>query len=190
MNKLEKKEYMNQWYKNNQEHIKQYRIDNYEHRKEYQEQWHKNHKCQQILQRKQWRKDNPDYNKSWLLEHPGYRKEYQKIYHKQYLQTEQGKAASQRRNVIRRIKEKDIINTLTSQEWLDSLEENNYKCFYCGIEFDCENLPERDHVIPISKGGHNTKENIVPACRSCNAKKHNKNTFPTHRGKCVAISST
>ena len=35
-------------------------------------------------------------------------------------------------------------------------------------------MPTKDHVIPISKGGHNTKENIVPACQSCNNKKYNK----------------
>ena len=35
-------------------------------------------------------------------------------------------------------------------------------------------MPTRDHIIPISKGGNNVKENIVPAYRSCNSKKHNK----------------
>ncbi|MDB4875733.1 MAG: hypothetical protein JWM41_2179 [Gemmatimonadetes bacterium] len=28
-----------------------------------------------------------------------------------------------------------------------------------------------DHVIPISRGGSHTRENVVPACRSCNSKK-------------------
>ncbi|MCK4464389.1 MAG: HNH endonuclease [Bacteroidales bacterium] len=36
------------------------------------------------------------------------------------------------------------------------------------------NRETKDHVIPISKGGDNTKENIVPACQSCNSKKFNK----------------
>jgi len=48
------------------------------------------------------------------------------------------------------------------------------KCAYCGIDFDENNLPTRDHIIPISKGGDNTKENVIPACRICNAKKGNK----------------
>lgn len=68
----------------------------------------------------------------------------------------------------------NIINTLTSEEWLNILKKYNYKCAYCGTEFDENILPEKDHIIPISKGGNNTKENIVPACRSCNAKKGSK----------------
>ena len=35
-------------------------------------------------------------------------------------------------------------------------------------------IPTKDHIIPRSKGGYNIKENIIPACRCCNAKKHNK----------------
>ena len=41
-------------------------------------------------------------------------------------------------------------------------------------EFNLFDRPTRDHVIPISKGGNNTKENIVPACGSCNSKKKDK----------------
>ena len=30
---------------------------------------------------------------------------------------------------------------------------------------------EMDHITPLSKGGDHTASNIVPCCRSCNAKK-------------------
>ena len=30
-----------------------------------------------------------------------------------------------------------------------------------------------DHVVPLSKEGKHDIENIVPACKSCNSKKHN-----------------
>lgn len=33
---------------------------------------------------------------------------------------------------------------------------------------------DRDHLIPISKGGKTTKENIVPACKKCNRGRGNK----------------
>jgi len=45
------------------------------------------------------------------------------------------------------------------------------KCWWCGcalIEYHV------DHVIPISKGGTNTPQNIVCACPSCNLRKHAK----------------
>ena len=113
--------------------------------------------------KKQYYQDNKE---KWAIRDPEYMKNYRK--------TENGKASKQRSKSRRRAIMKEIVNTLTSQEWLDLLEAHDYKCAYCGVEFDCENLPEKDHVIPISKGGDNIKENIVPACRNCNAKKRNK----------------
>lgn len=43
-------------------------------------------------------------------------------------------------------------------------------CVYCGTT---ERLTI-DHMIPLSRGGTDDIENIVPACRSCNSKKHDK----------------
>jgi len=100
-------------------------------------------------------------------------------YFKEWNKTEKSKARSQRGHMKRRTKEREIINTLTSQEWADVLEEYNYRCAYCDVEFEVENMPHKDHIIPISKGGHNIKENIVPACQSCNSKKGNKLNYKT-----------
>ena len=44
---------------------------------------------------------------------------------------------------------------------------DDHKCVYCGSR---ENLTI-DHVIPRSKGGRNTWENMVTCCGSCNVKK-------------------
>jgi 5-methylcytosine-specific restriction endonuclease McrA len=56
----------------------------------------------------------------------------------------------------------------TLEEWLDLIEKYRHCCIYCGNRF--EKL-ERDHIIPISKGGTDYITNIVPCCRVCNAKK-------------------
>lgn len=43
-------------------------------------------------------------------------------------------------------------------------------CSYCGT--DNEGQPfEPDHVVPLSRGGHNGLTNILPACRRCNGQK-------------------
>ncbi len=42
-------------------------------------------------------------------------------------------------------------------------------CQYCGGP--AENL---DHVVPKSKGGLHTWENVVAACRRCNSRKENR----------------
>ena len=40
-------------------------------------------------------------------------------------------------------------------------------CLYCGVPFRSREL-SRDHVTPISKGGQDTWNNVVTACRRCN----------------------
>jgi 5-methylcytosine-specific restriction endonuclease McrA len=46
---------------------------------------------------------------------------------------------------------------------------DHWACQYCGKA--AENV---DHVIPRSKGGPHTWDNVVAACRRCNSKKENK----------------
>ena len=43
-------------------------------------------------------------------------------------------------------------------------------CMYCGKEYGRHSLT-RDHVVPISKGGRDTWENVVCACFHCNSRK-------------------
>lgn len=43
-------------------------------------------------------------------------------------------------------------------------------CMYCGNSFMDEHL-SRDHVIPLSRGGHDVWTNVVTACKRCNARK-------------------
>lgn len=45
-------------------------------------------------------------------------------------------------------------------------------CQYCGASLTL-NTFTMDHVLPISKGGKTTFENIVTSCNPCNAKKGN-----------------
>lgn len=45
-----------------------------------------------------------------------------------------------------------------------------HRCFYCGKE---EKLTV-DHIVPLARGGSNWIENVVPACGSCNSRKHTK----------------
>lgn len=52
--------------------------------------------------------------------------------------------------------------------WKKSIKKEwNEKCAYCNSEEDLT----IDHIIPQSKGGKNTKNNVVCACKSCNLQK-------------------
>ena len=58
----------------------------------------------------------------------------------------------------------------TIQEWCALLEKYEYRCLACGSK---DHIVV-DHVIPLSRGGMNTIDNLQPLCFTCNAKKHAK----------------
>jgi 5-methylcytosine-specific restriction endonuclease McrA len=50
---------------------------------------------------------------------------------------------------------------------------DGFKCQFCGHRFESEDLTF-DHVIPRSRGGKTTWENIVTACVPCNKQKSDR----------------
>jgi len=52
---------------------------------------------------------------------------------------------------------------------------DGYRCFYCGqsLEEDPDLLLLLDHIIPISKGGGSSADNLVTSCSLCNFMKGN-----------------
>lgn len=67
----------------------------------------------------------------------------------------------------RRVAARD--NDLTDAQWA-SIVDHWAGCAYCGAT---DVALQRDTVQPISRGGRYTLDNVVPACRSCNASKCN-----------------
>jgi len=177
-NKEKMAQYKRNWAKNNEEKRKKYMGKWYIEHKDYcaerSRKYHQEHKEQIKENRKIYYKENREQFLKYVKKNREENKEHFKKYLKSYLKTDKGKAAAQRGRTKRRARERNIINTLTSEEWVDILKQYNYKCAYGGCKFDENNPPARDHVIPISKGGDNIKENVVPACQSCNSKKRDK----------------
>lgn len=60
-------------------------------------------------------------------------------------------------------------NDLTPVQWA-AIRRTWGGCAYCG---DTEAAVQKDCVLPLSRGGRYTLDNVVPACRSCNASKSN-----------------
>ena len=58
-------------------------------------------------------------------------------------------------------------NDLSDEQWV-ALKAAWGGCAYCGRTDDAM---QRDCVLALSRGGRYTLDNIVPACRSCNASK-------------------
>ena len=156
---------------------KKWQEDNKEYLKEYYKKYQQEHKEKIAEFQKKYREIHSEYLNEY---HSVYNKKYSQLNPgktlmrvKKYQKTEKGKACMQRANTKRRIRGAEIINTLTSREWLNILEQFKHKCAYCGVIFSDDNSPTKDHIFPISAGGENNKDNVVPACMSCNAKKNN-----------------
>lgn len=71
-----------------------------------------------------------------------------------------------------------VESTLTLDEWLGVLRGFGRSCVYClkatTDERHQPNTLEIDHVTPMAKGGPNSQDNVVPACRSCNRRRGGK----------------
>ena len=71
-----------------------------------------------------------------------------------------------------------VVNGIAKQKYMYKPSLSNralykrdlYTCAYCGNVFISADL-SRDHVIPVSKKGKNTWDNVVTACKPCNRRK-------------------
>ena len=80
-----------------------------------------------------------------------------------------GKVYKQRR----RARAATLDADYSSEEWEMCKRSFGYRCAYCGGKKKLE----QDHFIALAKGGEYTKNNIVPACRSCNSSKNATDFF-------------
>ena len=64
----------------------------------------------------------------------------------------------------------DRVFSFTDRDWKRLCNRYDQRCAYCGQR----KTLERDHVLPVSRGGRHSIGNIVPACRSCNLEKRRK----------------
>ncbi|WP_263730688.1 HNH endonuclease [Cellulomonas sp. SG140] len=80
-------------------------------------------------------------------------------------------ARTRRARAARRRKRRmdSVEHDLTDAQWV-AIQAAWGGCAYCGAT----GTPlQRDCVLPLSRGGRYTLDNIAPACRSCNASKCN-----------------
>lgn len=63
------------------------------------------------------------------------------------------------------------ISFLTRDQWHALVAEHHSRCFYCGEQYS---VLWQDHLIPRARGGDDSLDNIVPACRRCNILKRDR----------------
>ena len=65
--------------------------------------------------------------------------------------------------------EREKARELRASAWWKEKIQNGI-CHYCERKFKPKDLT-MDHLVPLARGGLSTKNNLVPACKECNAKK-------------------
>lgn len=66
---------------------------------------------------------------------------------------------------------------VSPHQWAEIKRRFQYRCAYCKRKAKLT----MDHVIPLSRGGKHTPDNIVPACLRCNGMKHAKDQGDFYR---------
>ena len=107
------------------------------------------------------------YQKQWRLKNP----EADKAIKDRYYAKPEAKALAIARKHKRRVKILKAKGSFTAKEWELRKQEFDYHCAYCGRK---TKKLTADHYIPLSKGGNNSIDNIVPACIKCNKEKFTK----------------
>ena len=69
-------------------------------------------------------------------------------------------------------REKNKARELRASKWWKNKRGQGI-CHYCGRQTHPSNLT-MDHITPVVRGGRSTKNNIVPCCEECNARKQSK----------------
>lgn len=82
-------------------------------------------------------------------------------------------------NQKRRSRQKKLAASFTLKDWQDALKSFNHSCAYCGSTSEIQ----QEHYIPVASGGAYTKDNIIPACATCNMSKNDKNIIEWYKTK-------
>ncbi|MDJ0910746.1 MAG: HNH endonuclease, partial [Woeseiaceae bacterium] len=64
----------------------------------------------------------------------------------------------------------DLLNDVPALTNRRLFRRDDHMCLYCG-DYLYDSELTRDHVVPVSRGGADTWENVVTACRECNHRK-------------------
>ncbi|MCZ2077912.1 MAG: HNH endonuclease [Bryobacterales bacterium] len=135
--------------------------------------WRHNNPQKYRIQRKRWRDKNADklreLRRIKRLAKPEMVKEWKRRdYHK-------NKATYYAANHRRRARKLSLPDTFTVDDWHIALDYWRNLCAYCGSQQGLWNPMSADHFIPLSSPDcpGTVPENMIPACQSCNASKHN-----------------
>ena len=120
--------------------------------------WRKAHRRRLYKKEQDWKRANPAKVRAqkarWRKRHP---------------------ANIKARNHKYRARVRGAVGSFTATEWTALLVAANLRCLCCDARHQDRPL-EADHIIPLSKGGSSSIDNIQPLCHRCNCRKGTKCT--------------
>lgn len=123
----------------------------------------------------EWNKLHPDYNRKSALTWRNQNIEKARASERRWRKSDAGKVWTQIRDHSRRAAKLQVTHNPKSIEIFikGTREKKSVTCYYCD-----KGLPGKsvhfDHVIPLSKGGPHSVENLCVSCPNCNQSKLNK----------------
>jgi len=175
-----RKAYNKKYYQENKEYVKacrkKYYQENLEKEKAYKKKWREENKEKERARSKKWREENSEYDKAYKKKYREENQEQIKARHKKWREEnpERQRAINRLSSSKRRARKLNtqveaITDELLKEHWIKK-GIDPHRCFYC------EDRPYEhlEHCIPLSRGGTHTKDNLVPACASCNLSKGTK----------------
>ena len=174
-------EYHHQYYQENKEIMakkqNEYNKENKERITEYKRQYVIANKYTLEAQSRKYCNEHPDKIKGYAERYRRENKVQNALSKKRYRQGNKDKT-----NVITqryRAKKRLLPSTLTAEQWKESQRYFNNSCAYCGKKSPLE----QEHFLAQSKGGGYTKDNMIPACKSCNCSKLASGCLDWYRNK-------
>jgi len=144
--------------------VKQYTEDNKEQIKEYQKYWHNTNRDKKIKHNKKYRNNHREQISQQKRQYFEQNKEYILARNKKWRQANPDKVRLYVNE--RRVRWASAEGSFTEQEWLAVCENQDYKCFDCGVEGKLT----IGHIVPLIRGGSNYISNIIAQCKPCNSK--------------------
>lgn len=163
-----------QWYWDHREDVleraKQYHAENRDRRREYSRLYHLKNKLAISEYKKKWVSDNRDHVNKRNLEYAKRNPEKHRNWCNKWRKKNPHKMRAS--ESIRRNFERGAVRDMASvqQFYLNIENQEVLNCTYCG-KLITRSEVRVDHIIPISKGGHHTADNLAVSCHWCNTSK-------------------
>ena len=137
-----------------------------ERRREYAREWIRRNPERAREAMRRWRQRHPDEHNEDTRAYYARHRERLAAYFAAYRRT--NRAVRRAIEWRRRARQRSAAGDLTGAQWRALLRTWLHSCAYCGAKGELQ----ADHVIPLARGGDNSVDNCVPACASCNSRKH------------------